>query len=58
MILLWIEALFAVDRCSRPHSRGAVAAVAAVPPRVQEDGQGNLAEKQGRRDRHGVFGVQ
>lgn len=53
-MILWIDAPVAVGRCSRPHSHGAVA---AVPPQVQEAGQGNLAEKQGRRDRNDVFGA-
>jgi hypothetical protein len=55
MIILRIEALFAVGRWIRPHSHDAVA---AVPPRVQEGGQENLAEKHDRRDRNDVFGVQ
>jgi hypothetical protein len=56
-IILWIEALFAVGRCSPPHSQG-VAAV--VPLQAQEGGQEGLGGKHehDRRDRHDVFGVQ
>lgn len=56
-MILWIEALFAVGRCGRPHSQG-VAAV--VPIQVQEGGQEDLGEEHehDRRYRNDVFGVQ
>ena len=54
-MILWIEALFAVGRCSRPDSQGVAA---EVPLQVQEGGQEGLGEKRGRRDRNDVFGVQ
>jgi hypothetical protein len=56
-MILWIQALFAVGRCSRPHSQG-VAAV--VPLQAQEAGQEGLGGNHDHdcRNRHDVFGVQ
>lgn len=55
MMILRRDVLFAVGRWSRLHSHDAVA---AVPPRVREGGQEDLAEEHDRRDCNDDFGVQ
>ena len=56
-MILWMEALFAVRRCSRPHSQGQGVAAVALP-QVQEGDQENLGERDARRERNDAFGVQ